>query len=98
MGMEIGNAYSELNDPIRQRYLLELQAKELRAGLENANPMDEDFCKAVDYGLPPMGGLGLGIDRMVMLFTNSTSIRDIIFFPTMKTLEEMPEEKRENAR
>jgi len=86
-GWEIGNAYSELNDPIRQRYLLEEQAKELRSGLEESNPMDEDFCKAVEYGMPPMGGLGLGIDRMIMLLTDSASIRDILFFPTMKTEE-----------
>ncbi|MGV8171842.1 MAG: lysine--tRNA ligase [Candidatus Woesearchaeota archaeon] len=87
-GWEIGNAYSELTDPIRQRYLLEEQAKELRAGLEESNPMDEDFCTAVDYGMPPMSGLGLGIDRMVMLFTDSASIRDILFFPTMKNSED----------
>jgi len=83
-GWEIGNAYSELNDPIRQRYLLEEQAKALRSGDEESNPMDEDFCKAVEHGMPPMGGLGLGIDRMVMLFTNAPSIRDVLFFPTMK--------------
>jgi lysyl-tRNA synthetase class 2 len=87
-GWEVGNAYSELNDPIRQRYLLEEQAKELRSGLEESNPMDEDFCKAVEYGMPPMGGLGIGIDRMVMLLTDSVSIRDILFFPTMKNTEE----------
>jgi lysyl-tRNA synthetase class 2 len=87
-GWEIGNAYSELTDPIRQRYLLEEQAKELRAGLEESNPMDEDFCTAVDYGMPPMSGLGLGIDRMVMLLTDSASIRDILFFPTMKNSED----------
>ncbi|MGV8141451.1 MAG: lysine--tRNA ligase [Candidatus Woesearchaeota archaeon] len=87
-GWEIGNAYSELTDPIRQRYLLEEQAKELRAGLEESNPMDEEFCKAVDYGMPPMSGLGLGIDRMIMLLTDSASIRDIIFFPTMKIYDD----------
>ncbi len=87
-GWEIGNAYTELNDPIRQRYLLEEQAKELRSGLEESNPMDEDFCRAVEYGMPPMGGLGLGVDRMIMLLTNSTSIRDILFFPTMKHTED----------
>lgn len=87
-GWEIGNAYTELNDPIRQRYLLEEQAKGLRSGDEESNPMDEDFCRAVEYGMPPMGGLGLGVDRMVMLMTNSTSIRDILFFPTMKHTEE----------
>jgi lysyl-tRNA synthetase class 2 len=87
-GWEIANAYSELNDPIRQRYLLEEQAKELRAGLEESNPMDEEFCTAVDYGMPPMSGLGVGIDRMIMLLTNSASIRDVLFFPTMKNSEE----------
>jgi lysyl-tRNA synthetase, class II len=87
-GWEIGNAYSELTDPIRQRYLLEEQAKALRSGDEESNPMDEEFCTAVDYGMPPMGGLGLGIDRMIMLLTNSTSIRDILFFPTMKNSED----------
>lgn len=86
-GWEIGNAYSELNDAVRQRLLLEEQAKELRAGVSDANPMDEDFCKAIDHGFPPTGGLGLGIDRMIMLFTNSASIRDVIFFPTMKPNE-----------
>lgn len=94
-GWEIGNAYSELNDAIRQRYLLEEQAKELRAGIGDANPMDEDFCKAIDHGFPPTGGLGLGIDRMIMLFTDSISIRDVIFFPTMKPHEEtLPKEKK----
>ena len=94
-GWEIGNAYSELNDAIRQRYLLEEQSKELRAGIDDANPMDEDFCKAIDHGFPPTGGLGLGIDRMIMLFTDSASIRDVIFFPTMKPYEEtLPKEKK----
>lgn len=95
-GWEIGNAYSELNDAIRQRYLLEEQSKELRAGIDDeANPMDEDFCKAIDHGFPPTGGLGLGIDRMIMLFTDSVSIRDVIFFPTMKPHEEtLPKENK----
>ena len=82
-GMEVGNAYSELNDPIVQRKLLEGQAKALRAGSEEAHPMDEDFVQAIEYGMPPAGGLGVGIDRMVMLITNNPSIRDVLFFPFM---------------
>jgi lysyl-tRNA synthetase class 2 len=83
-GMEIANAYSELNDPVRQRELLEHQAKELKAGSEEAHPMDEDFIQAIEYGLPPTGGLGMGIDRMIMILTNNPSIRDVLFFPFMK--------------
>jgi lysyl-tRNA synthetase, class II len=84
MGAELGNAYSELNDPVRQKELLELQQKELKKGNEEANPYDEDFVNAIEVGMPPTGGLGLGIDRMVMLLTNSQSIRDVILFPFMK--------------
>jgi lysyl-tRNA synthetase class 2 len=82
--MEIGNAYSELNDPILQRTLLEQQDRIRLAGDETANPVDEEFLKAIEWGMPPTGGLGLGIDRMVMLMTNSRSIRDVIYFPFMK--------------
>ena len=87
MGWEIGNAYSELNDPIKQKALLEEQAELGRGGDEEAHRMDDDFITAMEHGMPPMGGLGLGIDRMVMLLTGAESIRDVILFPTMKPLE-----------
>lgn len=87
-GMEIGNGYSELNDPVRQELLLNEQAQELKRGNEEASPYDEDFVNALEYGMPPTGGIGLGIDRMIMLLTNSSSIRDVILFPFMKSREE----------
>lgn len=83
-GVELGNAYSELNDPLRQRILLHEQAGKLRAGLETASPMDEEFAVAIDTGMPPAGGLGIGIDRLMMFLTNSYSIKDVIAFPLMK--------------
>lgn len=83
-GWEVGNGYSELNDPILQKKLLEEQAKKLRAGFEEAQPMDQDFIKAIEHGMPPCGGLGIGIDRIVMLLTNASSIREVILFPIMK--------------
>ena len=88
MNMELGNAYSELNDPILQRQLLEEQQNMLKSGDEEANPLDEDFINAIETGMPPTGGLGMGIDRMIMLLTGQDSIRDVILFPFMK-----PEEK-----
>ncbi len=86
-GMEFANAYSELNDPIVQRKLLEGQATLLRGGEEEAHPMDEDFCEAVEYGMPPAGGVGIGVDRLVMLLTGKDSIREVIFFPFMRPQE-----------
>ena len=80
-GWELGNAYSELNDPIRQRELLAEQAAQRRAGDEEASPFDEDFCAAIDLGIPPTGGLGIGIDRLVMLLANRSNIKDVILFP-----------------
>ena len=87
MGAELGNAYSELNDPKLQRELLEEQQKMLKGGDDEANPLDEDFIKAIETGMPPTGGLGLGIDRMIMLLTEQDSIRDVIMFPFMKPEE-----------
>lgn len=83
-GNEFANAFSELNDPIDQRERFESQLKERSLGNEEANEMDEDFVEALEYGLPPTGGIGIGIDRLIMLITGADSIREIILFPHMK--------------
>ncbi|MGH2639525.1 MAG: lysine--tRNA ligase [Rhabdochlamydiaceae bacterium] len=92
-GKEIANCYSELTDPIEQRKKLEEQDKERKKGDDEAPPIDNDFIEAIEYGMPPLAGIGIGIDRLVMMMTNAASIKEVILFPTVKP--EVQEKKKE---
>jgi lysyl-tRNA synthetase class 2 len=96
-GKEIGDGWSELINPIDQRKRFENEQAGMRAGNEEAHPMDEEFIEAMEYGMPPAGGIGIGIDRLVMLFTNCWSIRDVMFFPIMKPLGKTVEQQLAEA-
>ena len=87
-GMEIANAFSEMNDPVRQREILVAQVEAAHARGELENELDNDFLEALEYGMPPTGGLGIGIDRLAMIATGSSSIREVIAFPTVRPMRD----------
>jgi lysyl-tRNA synthetase class 2 len=89
-GGECGNSYSEINDPVLQRAKFEDQARELAKGDEEAMPLDEDFLESMEYGMPPMGGMGIGIERLAMILTSNESIKEVILFPSMRPLKPNP--------
>jgi len=97
-GKEVCNAYTELNNPFKQRETFLAQMNDKKEGDDEAQEYDEDFCKALEYGLPPTGGWGMGIDRVTMFFTNCSSIKEVILFPAMKTIvNKKPEETKEGG-